>query len=334
MKLIQQHKILSIIQKKLNFKKLNIELIELGRLPFQINFEKFKRHTKSELFEITTIRYEQIPKQASSKSKHNTDVAKKYSLENDKIIDKIVKSKNDIYGTDHTIYFFISYIHMADGWYCRRVGNTNCIAFSFADIYDKLAAYNIPPENLIKSTLTAYSMWCFFDKELPTEEQEREYMHRDTRGCIMDFCENNIDAIFSADKPYLCSECINQLKEKLEQKQLTKYEAEIVSKFYGNKINKELKKIKKNWLIRLKEFVQKHIVLSLSFSFIFPFTMSVLANIRYCSFSWKEHGLAIISSSLLILWLTFLSLLIWWDNKKFLNFRNPNYRNFKYTKRS
>lgn len=325
----QKNKKISEIIQKINLKKVDIEIIELGQLPFQINQKMLK--CKSELFEIKSISYETIPipHELEKKSNyiHSTDNNEKdkYILDNDSIINTIINCNNGKYIKKNTIYCFISYIHMAEGWYCRRVDKTDkCIVFSFADIYDKLASHNIPPENLLISTLTAYA-YCFYsDGELPTDKREREIMHRDTRGCIMDFCVNNIDVIFSAERPYLCSECVNKLSENLIKKHgLTEDEAKNFSENLKININKDLNKIKKNWLIRVKEFIQKHIYLSLSFSLIFPFAISVFANINFSRpFSWKLHGLSLVTTFILIIWLICFIILMCRDVKKFKKFRN------------
>lgn len=332
----QNNKKISEIIQKINLKKVDIEIIELGQLPFQINQKMLK--CKSDLFEIKSISYEPIlmPYELEKKSDsiHSTDNNEKdkYILDNDTIVNRIIKSNKEKYKIDNTIYCFISYIHMAEGWYCRRVDNTdNCIIFSFADIYDKLASHNIPPENLLVSTLTAYAYCFYFDGELPTDKREREIMHRDTRGCIMDFCVNNIDAIFSAERPYLCSECLNKLSGNLiKARGLTEYEAKYFSENLKININKDLNKIKKNWLVRVKEFIQKHIYLSLSFSLIFPFAISVLANINFSyPFSWKLHGLFLATIFIFIIWLICFIILMCRDVKKFKKFRDRESKTLK-----
>lgn len=105
----------------------------------------------------------------------------------------------------------VTYIHLQDEWYSKVLqleSGQKVVVLSYADIYDPLCAHLIPMENLLISTLLTYIL-MYYDhkKQLPTEEDERKDMHYDTRGCLMDFCIDNTDVIFSAEKPCLCAEC-------------------------------------------------------------------------------------------------------------------------------
>lgn len=96
------NKTIADIIHKLDLKKVTIEIIELGQLPFQINYEKLK-NTESELFIIKSKTYAPILDKYAYVFK--SDKHEDYGKENDEIINYIVSNNSNDYNKENTIFF-------------------------------------------------------------------------------------------------------------------------------------------------------------------------------------------------------------------------------------
>ena len=184
--------------------KLKVKIYIAGQLPFQFNFSKLERH-KSRLFMI------------EHRSEDYIDIINNLGTMAQSITVEVLKQvtqkaledslNNYTFNDDCNTIIVVTYIHLQDEWYSRVFklqSGRKVIVLSYADIYNSLYTHLIPLENLLISTLLTYIlMYYAHDEQLPDEENERKYMHYDTRGCLMDFCIDNADVIFSAERPLL-----------------------------------------------------------------------------------------------------------------------------------
>lgn len=259
-------------------KKLKVKIYIAGQLPFQLDFSKLIRH-KSRLFAIEHAsedyidivkNYKYLELSAANKIAQSITV-ETLKQESQTVLESSLN--NYTFNDDsNTIIMVVTYIHLQDEWYSKVLkvhSGRKIIVLSYADIYDPLSTHLIPLENLLISTLLTYIlMYYAHGGQLPDVEDERKYMHYDTRGCLMDFCIDNADVIFSAEKPCLCAECQKRYITDLPQ-----YSAK------AKIIEKEAKKIRKKLIYRIKDFLLYHPILSISISTFFAILLGVSGSI-------------------------------------------------------
>ena len=107
-----------------------------------------------------------------------------------------------------------------------------------------LITEHIPIENAIISALYTYSILYSKINDLPTKQEEKEYMHIDTRGCLYDFTSQINDIKFYTDCPIICKYCQSHIFKQ--------------SELDIKKINKELKRIRKSFSYRLYENIKNN----------------------------------------------------------------------------
>ncbi len=106
---------------------------------------------------------------------------------------------------------------------------------------------HIPLENIVLRIIYAYSLaYLSFDKNLPANIPTNKFMHDETRGCLFDMTGIKSEVIYSCCNPQICSFCIEKLKEKR------------VSNDMINIVQKEIKKIRKEFFYDLKEKFQRY----------------------------------------------------------------------------
>lgn len=232
--------------------KINIGII--GYLPFEFNKKKVKQW-KSDIFEICDISEYTISTQKSDTSEWE------YS---DIILNSEMPKRQ---GVD--IFIGLTYIPIQDNYYARRLED-NRVIVSLFEIHKDIITNNLPIENLLLRVIYASSIIYFIEKNIPTAQLGRhKLLHDDTRGCIYDMTGNKSDVIYSLDKPKLCDNCIAQLRAK-------KVSNEVIAK-----VNKELKRIRKDRYHRIEMFVKKRPLLSLIITFVVGVAMSIVANYIY-----------------------------------------------------
>ena len=227
-------------------KRLKIKIFIYGMLPFEINLSKIKKW-RSVIFDVIDIQCikcdQRIYTNDSSKPINESDIPQKTMesicqnfefISHDELVD---------------INLIVAYAELGNRWFLfslKKYGMDNSIILSLKNVYDELLKSCIPIENIILSALYTYSLVFIKNGALPSPEEEREIMHFDTRGCLFDFTDSISDVKFYTNCPILCSHCINtMLHEDINIK----------------KLNKELKKIRKNTFYRLYENVKENILL-------------------------------------------------------------------------
>lgn len=243
-------------------KQLIIKVYMFGKMPFEINVKRIKCWSSS-LFKIDVIKtikdeariyfesdgFDNIKpikdEEGSSfqSNEFNADISKQtinLVLENFKFIkhDELVD-----------INLIVGYMDIGDDWFLCSLKDKdmeNTIILSYHKIYDELVQNNIPLENLILSAIYTYSLIYLKNGRLPTKAEEMEMMHLDTRGCLFDFTNDVTDVKFFANYPIICPYCqVAILPDNIDIK----------------KINKELRRIRKNFFYRLYENIKSNILI-------------------------------------------------------------------------
>ena len=168
------------------------------------------------------------------------------------------------------IFFIgITYVPIEDNYYARRL-EKNRIVLSFYEMYQILTEAHVPLENLIFRVLYAYSLvYLRQNNSIPPQKEFLGFTHDDTRKCLFDMNGNKTDVLFSLDRPIICDDCTNRLRQ------------EKVADNKISKIKSEIKRIKKNRFYKISGFVKEKPLLSIGISLIVGILVSLTANIIY-----------------------------------------------------
>ncbi len=212
--------------------KLKIALITLGHVEHKVNIKKIK-NWKSNLFEINSFqRLEQLPE---------SDIDDGY-LDHKFTREGLVDYINCPNGSDLAIAIMSN--RFSDNFYLHRL-NENCVAISIYEIKEILSNENISIENfIIKQIYEVYSL-----KNLVTNFASKEVysiVHSDTRGCLFDLNGDRFDVIYNTEKPIICDPCKNQFRTR-----------QLDSKILPS-LKKELKRLKKPFIMRVESFIRKY----------------------------------------------------------------------------
>ncbi|WP_459744553.1 hypothetical protein [Pseudomonas sp. 3A(2025)] len=256
--------------------KIKIRLITLGSPP--VNFQRRKlKEWKSSIFEITG-EIESFDLNCKSDG-HQWD----YS-------DKTLEPEIPSISSEHFLIAIVNF-PIEENWYTRRLKN-NRILFSFHEIKDILTSSNIPLENAILRLIYAQTLlYKRNGNRIPTNAENTDYTHDDTRGCIYDLNGIKTEIINSCHKPVICPSCVATIKrEKISIELLKKYQSEII-------------KIRKDLFYRITDFIKQHPLWSLLISSLTAICLgaigSILASYIYdstkpaTSTSHQEPGIAL-----------------------------------------
>ena len=92
-------------------------------------------------------------------------------------------------------------------------------------------------------------------------------VHLDTRGCLFDMNGERSDIVYNTEQPIICDECKGKFKKKQVQQ-------EIIEQF-----EKELKKIKKPFILRAERWIKRYPLVAIFLSFAMSVIISVIANV-------------------------------------------------------
>lgn len=158
-------------------------------------------------------------------------------------------------------------VPIEDNWYTRLVGK-NQIVFTFHEIKEILKDSHIPLENVVLRLLYAFALvFRQCGNRIPTLDEGAGFFHHETRGCIFDITGIKTDLPASCDKPQICDEC----QERLKNKQ--------VSNDIIEQSKKEILCIRKEFYFRIVEFVKKHPVWALVISSCYALILNIIASV-------------------------------------------------------
>lgn len=232
--------------------KARIKLVTIGHLPLHLNL-KVVAAWKSEVFELV-------------------GEVENYALRCDSdsdgwvFSDSLLKAQLPTHaGADFLVA--IVNVPIEDNWYSRRLGD-NQIVFTFSQIRDYLAWENIPQENAILRVLYAYTLlYRRAGNKIPGMGEAPGFTHDETRGCLFDMNGVKSDLVESCNKPVVCGECQERLRNERVSDQVIKT------------VQKEIGRIRKHLYYRAFDFVKAKPVAALLISSIFAIMLGVTGSL-------------------------------------------------------
>lgn len=233
--------------------KLKFAIVEIGNIHFLSDLKALKAWN-SELFEINNFHcIENLPQ--SNVEDGYLDV--KYHKDE---LQAVISCPSD-----SDIAIGIMPYRFVDNFYMHRL-SPNIAIISLYGIKDILDSDNISIEHFIIKQL--YEI-CTIRHILPDISDNSVYdlVHLDTRGCLFDMNGNRVHILYNTENPIICDEC----KAKLKSRQI---ESNVI-----NKLEKELKRIRKPLILRVERKIKKYPFVSLISSFTVAIIVSILSNL-------------------------------------------------------
>jgi hypothetical protein len=235
--------------------KVRIALINIGHVPFLFDKKRIL-NWKSDIF---TINNEQNIENPPESDVEDGFIDQKYDVDQ---IRKIVHCPSD-----SDFAFGLMANRYIDNYYLHRINNKVAVV-SLYGMQDILMEKNISIEHFIIKQLYELSIVKQAYGEISVDDIPEPY-HLGTRGCLFDINGDKHDVIFNTEKPIICESC----KKFLKQKQ--------IENGYIEKIERNLSRIKKPYILRLELFVRKYPLLSLLISAVIAIVLNLLANILW-----------------------------------------------------
>ncbi|MEF8711130.1 MAG: hypothetical protein V5B38_20725 [Candidatus Accumulibacter propinquus] len=232
--------------------KVKIKLVTIGHLPLHLNLSRVSSW-KSEVFELQgDVDNFALRCDSDGYGWEFSDLLLKAQLPSHNGADFIVAIVN---------------VPIEDNWYSRRLGD-NQIVFTFSQIKEFLAAENIPLENAILRVLYAYTLlYRRAGNKIPSFGEAPTFTHDETRGCLFDMNGIKSDLIESCNKPVVCGECEERLRNERVSNQTIKA------------VQKEVRKIRKHLYYRAFDFVKAKPVIALAISSAFAILLGVTGSL-------------------------------------------------------
>ncbi len=234
--------------------KVKIKLAFLGHLPHRIDTTKILSW-KSDLFEI-------IPP------------IDRYTITEDSDLNNWQYSDDNIeqhlpVQFDGDILIAVTRVPIEENYYARRYpGNRACL--SYHEMTEILNSDNIPLENLILRILYVASfVFRRYGNRIPLMHEDTNFSHDETRECIFDMNGIKTDVIYSLNRPHLCSACVETLTSCRIEKNLIE------------KVQKELKGIKKGLYYEITDFIKRYPVWTLVISSIAAIAIGLITSFLY-----------------------------------------------------
>jgi len=180
--------------------------------------------------------------------------------------DKLLKTQLPAH-TDADFLIALVNVPIEDNWYSRRLGG-NQIVFTFSQIREFLAWENIPLENAIFRILYSYTLlYRRSGNKIPGFGVAPSFTHDETRGCLFDMNGIKSDLVESCNKPIVCGECEERLRNERVSTQMIKT------------VQKEIRKIRKHLYYRAFDFVKAKPVATLVISSTFAILLGVAGSL-------------------------------------------------------
>jgi len=240
-----------MIQKKGKYNMLNIKLVIIGHSDRVVNFDLIKKY-KSKFFNFLDIeRINHLPN----------------PVKDDGYLD-IVYSKTEIQRIMNDIEYdglsiAIMNYGFNDNFYMHRVG-TNKVCISIYGLESILSEKKISIENFIIKNV--YEIFIFNQLKILNDEDENEFLHSDTRGCLFDMNGDKRDIVYNTEKPIICDECKGKINNKL------------IPKNFLEDIQGELLKIDKPFIKKIENFISKYPLFSVLVTFFFSTLINLFSN--------------------------------------------------------
>lgn len=235
---------------KQEWKKVKIELVVMGDLPYRLDLEKIKRW-KSLLFEITKTSTCKPPEHAKGEDEWE------YS---DAQLNEPLHDPDEV-----DIVLAVTSVPVEKKYTMRRFAD-NRACMTYSEKVEMMIANNIPLENFLLRGLYYLSLvYLRSGGKIPHSKEDKRYTHDETKGCIFDMCGIRPEVLYSLHKPRICRECLEKIQQELHG-------------FPANRIQLELNEIKKDLIYQVTDFVKRYPVLSLFLSSCYAVFLGVVAS--------------------------------------------------------
>lgn len=232
--------------------KVRIKLVTIGHLPLHLSLHQVSAWT-SEVFEL-------IDGIDNFELRCNSD-GPDWEFSDERLRQQLPAQT----GADFLLA--IVNVPIEDNWYSRRLGN-NQIVFTFSQIKDTLAWENIPLENAILRVVYAYTLlYLRSGNKIPGFGEAPSFTHDETRGCLFDMNGIKSDLVESCNKPIVCGECEERLRNERVSNQTIK------------KVQIEIRKIRKRLYYRAFDFVKAKPLVALAISSVFAISLGILGSL-------------------------------------------------------
>ena len=232
--------------------KAKIKLVTIGHLPLHLNLKRVATWN-SEVFELVG-------------GIDNFDLRCDSDGPDWEFSDELLRDQLPVHtGADFVLA--IVNVPVEANWYSRRLGN-NQIVFTFSQIREFLAWENIPLENAILRVLYAYTLlYRRSGNRIPGFGEAPSFTHDETRGCLFDMNGIKSDLVQSCNRPVVCGEREERLRNERVSDQTIK------------KVQKEIKKIRKHLYYRAFDFVKANPITALVISSLFAIFLGVAGSL-------------------------------------------------------
>ena len=251
--------------------KAKIKLVTLGHLPLQLDLSQ-AAGWKSDVFELAgEIENFSLRCDSDSDGWVFSDALPKEQLPAHTSADFLIAIVN---------------VPIEDNWYSRRLGDDQ-IVFTFSQIKEFLAGENIPLENAILRVLYTYTLlYRRAGNRIPSIGEAFIFTHDETRGCLFDMNGIKSDLVESCNKPVVCADCEERLKNERVSTQTIKT------------TQSEIRKIRKHLYYRALDFVKVKPLVALAISSAFAILIGVAGSLiaSYIYDSIKSQPIAGITS--------------------------------------
>lgn len=232
--------------------KVRIKVVTIGHLPLHLNLRQVSEWS-SEVFELVG-------------EIDNFDLRCDSDGFDWEFSDKLLREQLPAH-TGADFLLAIVNVPIEANWYSRRLGN-NQIVFTFSQIKEFLASENIPLENAILRVLYAYSLlYRRSGNKIPGFCEAPTFTHDETRGCLFDMNGIKSDLVESCNKPVVCRECEERLRNERVSNQTIK------------KVQQEIGRIRKHLYYRVFDFVKAKPLVALAISSLFAIFLGVVGSL-------------------------------------------------------
>ena len=235
----------------IQMEKIKINVVTIGRVPIQFKLLELE-NWKSEIFEIVGVENYGLTGNSDRPKWRFSDEFFNNQLQKNFVGD---------------FRFVIVNVPIRYNFYSRRISE-NCIVFTFHEIANFLFAENIPLQNVVLRLLYSYALlYQACDQKIPTSQQEYQFAHDETRGCLFDMNGIKSEIIESCNQPIICEECAVHL-------QRSRVPVSMIKAACG-----ESRKIKKPLYYRLLDSVKTHPLLALFISSGFAILLGIAGSL-------------------------------------------------------
>lgn len=232
---------------------INVKLVVIGNLKYNLNFNYFKKR-KSFLFNI-------IPEISKITNLEDAEGQSGFHYP-DAQLNRLIRDDNNC-----DIIFAIGNFQLDCNYYLRIV-RKNVAILSLFETGDLLRDDNLKIEDFIILRIYELTLIYLMSNNQLTDSAY-DFAHDNPCGCLFDMNSYKPDIIISTSKPILCNVCKNSMNQSQLNSDVQK------------KLEKELKKIHKSLYFRIFDFIKSRPIISIIISSLFAIILGILSEYVY-----------------------------------------------------